>query len=215
MKNHIENWSQVAVEPWRPKENHIESWSRVAVELNIFNPKVLYFTILDRESSVQVRQTRFHCQIPSFGAWSKDCLVAIAMAVTWPSYHCCSVKTCLLKTDGPSRLTCNSRAAMHDLSQDCRSEFSRVPQSDPGPLFGLGSASWILLFPKVEASCLASWGLHYLTKADSAGTWQRRGLHWWALELAPAGCSATYTPKLIAGCSVDTWSSSRFLIFFL
>lgn len=35
------------------------------MELNIFNPKVLYFTILDRESSIEVRQTRFHCQIPS------------------------------------------------------------------------------------------------------------------------------------------------------
>lgn len=41
---------------------------------------------------------------------------------------------------------------MHDLSQDCRSEFSQVPQSDPGPLSGLGSARWILLFPKVGAS---------------------------------------------------------------
>lgn len=80
----------------------------------------------------------------------------IALAVTWPSYHCCSMKTCLLKIDGPSRLTRNSRAAMHDLSQDCRSEFSQVPQSDPGPLFGLGRASWTLLFPRVGASCLAS-----------------------------------------------------------
>lgn len=52
----------------------------MAVELNIFHPKVLYLTVLERESSVHVRQTRFQCQIPSLGAWSKDCLVDSAMA---------------------------------------------------------------------------------------------------------------------------------------
>lgn len=140
----------------------------------------------------------------------------IAVAGTWPSHHRYSVKTCLLKTDGPSRLSRNSRAAMHDLSRDCRSEFSRVPQ-DPfwarkrRPDFAVsysGSLTFGSLRIALPDKGSAAW------EADSAGTRQCRGLHWWALELAPAGCSAKNTPKSIAGCSVDTWSSSRFLIFF-
>lgn len=61
--------------------------------------------------------------------------MGISMAVMWPAHRCCRVKTRLPKIAGPSRLMHNSRAAMHDLSQDCGSVLSSgVPQSDPGPL---------------------------------------------------------------------------------
>lgn len=140
----------------------------------------------------------------------------IAVAGTWLSHHCRSVKTCLLKTDGPSGLTRDSRAAMHGLSRDCRSEFSEFPGTPfwarkRRPDFAVsysGSLTVGFLRIALPDKGSAAW------EADSAGTRQCRGLHWWALELAPAGCSAKNTPKSIAGCSVDTWSSSRFLIFF-
>uniref|UniRef100_A0A667H3Q3 Uncharacterized protein n=1 Tax=Lynx canadensis TaxID=61383 RepID=A0A667H3Q3_LYNCA len=57
-------WQQNTIKPWRHKELNTRPRSLVAVELNIFNPKVLYFTRLDRKPSVGVHQTQFYCQNP-------------------------------------------------------------------------------------------------------------------------------------------------------
>lgn len=138
-----------------------------------------------------------------------------SVAVVWLSHHCYSVKTCLLKIAGPSRRTHNSRAAMHDLSQDCRSEFSQVefPSWIQDP-FGLGSTNWILLFPRM-GSLMSGFLRIALPDKDLCSLggrlcWDPISGHWsWHQQAAQPR-----TPEVAECPPVDTWSSSRFLIFF-
>ena len=59
--------------------------SLVAVELNIFNPKVLYFTRLDRKPSVGMHQTQFYCQNPRRELDVRTGLVGIStVGENWP-----------------------------------------------------------------------------------------------------------------------------------
>lgn len=94
--------------------------SLVAVELTIFNPKVLYFTRLDRKPSVGVHQTQFYCQNPRLELDVRTRLVgASTTVVMWrppsPEEHC---------RHRFYQVTCNSRAATQDRNQNCRLEFS-------------------------------------------------------------------------------------------